>query len=466
MCGIFAVITNNDKLNYKQKDFMEQATLTGQLRGMHGTGVMLYDGKTKPEVFKRALTGNDFLVSHQGKLAMRRVPDHRIAIGHNRFTTSGGDYDVDCHPFQYEHVTGVHNGGIPGDVLSRLDTKGFSTHVDSAKLYAALNNTDNPIEVLEKIDRGNYALVWVDHRTGLLNICRNDGRPMWASGGTSGLYLSSEPGMLAWLMMRNNLQSDTSSMYEISTNCLYQLHLDDITDVQKKTYKPKAPVYNAPRAANHDYGGRAARNNNDWRGSHNKYHHTRFFSGIDGGIKAFEAELPAMDWYVDSIKEAVDDVENYLHAIGEPLPDAPQIDVKIMKVTATNPDKNGAVFLYAHGIAQTVSNDTIPMPVKIQAVKQEDLDIVASLENAEAEGGWPTCRVEIKGIRCSADGNVLIEGKMVSLWDENWIVTKDEKADDVDMKELTRAIESGFALKDYTEEKLKKCWDSLKVASK
>ena len=104
-----------------------------QHRGQESAGIVASNG--------------DALISHRGMGHVADIFDHgilarlegRLAIGHNRYSTSGSTVLKNCQPFVVEWAQGAlaiaHNGNLVNaqEIRSRLETRGsiFQSTVDS-----------------------------------------------------------------------------------------------------------------------------------------------------------------------------------------------------------------------------------------------------------------------------------------------------------------------------------------------
>lgn len=239
MCGIFGVLSGDRTTSKAMDDFLYDALQTGQLRGVHGTGVVGVKAAGTVHHLARAVIGTEFLSDGWSGDILKEIPACKLVIGHNRQTTQGQNIDEHCHPFKYDNVVGVHNGTVGSWVCDKIDPD-ESHPVDSARIYAALDKADDPVEVLKKINSGAYALVWYDTRTESLYFARNDQRPMYMAETTKGLLWASELGMLQWLMARNKVTYDGVSFSPLDTHALYRIPLNDTSAVEKIPYEPDA----------------------------------------------------------------------------------------------------------------------------------------------------------------------------------------------------------------------------------
>jgi glucosamine 6-phosphate synthetase-like amidotransferase/phosphosugar isomerase protein len=182
MCGIVGIAGS---LFAREELTMKRLLLLDSLRGMDSTGMATVRmGGKKVEIAKRAShcfnlfdtkSFNDIL-NGTSSLAF---------IGHNRSATSGAIKDVNAHPFQVDHITGVHNGTLEdSDKRVLEDMVGEKFNVDSEALFAAIAKFGVK-EVIPKLQKGKdsykgaWSLVWWDTDNKTLNFLRNDHRPLW-----------------------------------------------------------------------------------------------------------------------------------------------------------------------------------------------------------------------------------------------------------------------------------------------
>jgi predicted glutamine amidotransferase len=239
MCGIFGVLSERT-ITKPQTGFLESAFQAGQVRGPHGSGIFTVTKKGEHLLARKAVCGTEFLKAKELEVVNNKLWDARVAIGHNRFTTSGGNKDDNCHPFKFGEIVGVHNGGIPLSVLDKIDPK-ESHEVDSGRLYKAISEVDDPLDVLVQVHSGAYSLVWHDKRTNNLYLARNSDRPMHMVETGEGLYFASEVGMLGWLLARHKLlpYKKQVKVGSTDTKVLYTIPMDDPSKVEMTSYIPE-----------------------------------------------------------------------------------------------------------------------------------------------------------------------------------------------------------------------------------
>lgn len=197
MCGLvgFYAPTTTSDMNIQ---LFKNLLLVDQIRGMHATGVAKVNTRTNTvTMHKRAEDAVDFLARQDTKDFLDKDRG-QIYIGHNRYATVGDKAaHENAHPFQQDHITLVHNGGVDShamDLLSGLDRK--DVNVDSHAV--AITIAEHGIEkaVTEKLS-GGFALVWWNSDERSLNFIRNPDRPLFMAVLNDGaLVWASERGML------------------------------------------------------------------------------------------------------------------------------------------------------------------------------------------------------------------------------------------------------------------------------
>lgn len=181
MCGIVGVASTEGMKNRSSRlQFMKMGLDIDSWRGWESTGLALVPSEPKdpPIVYKRALNGRDFIQLHQVDKYLGDLEKYTVAIGHNRAATTGRGNIVDhnAHPFQYGHITLVHNGHIRNTHSLKGAVEGAKCQVDSAHVAFSMS-ANGEMETLEQIE-GGFVFVWWNSETGLLNIARNTERPM------------------------------------------------------------------------------------------------------------------------------------------------------------------------------------------------------------------------------------------------------------------------------------------------
>lgn len=207
MCGIVGVISC--LFGSKNRKFMADGILTGQVRGLDSTGLMLMDFAGNIKVHKSDLTGTDFFYDKGTDDLLNVAGNARAIFVHHRAATQGKISTANAHPFvasstdNSRTVVGVHNGSLT-NWRSRPNSKNFE--VDSNWAFHRIAERGD--EGFEEIE-GPYAMVWMDRaKNNEVNIARNSGRPLHGVLSKDGrqLFVASEVHMLKWLVERNDIE--------------------------------------------------------------------------------------------------------------------------------------------------------------------------------------------------------------------------------------------------------------------
>lgn len=216
MCGIIGLYGNSTHIQTTDKrKFMLEGLYIDALRGQESTGIAMLPlhAKKNPEIYKRALSGGDFIEKKPTLRLLGNLTSSTGVIGHNRSSTRGIIHDENSHPFQYKHITLVHNGTVTNaDGLLKRKCEADSD-VDSAKVAWAFSEAE-PDDLLPELS-GGYSLVWWDARDATLHFARNTEKPMcWlVSDDAQMMYFASELGMLRMLVDRNGLKVKKTAFF-------------------------------------------------------------------------------------------------------------------------------------------------------------------------------------------------------------------------------------------------------------
>lgn len=194
MCGIVGcagVIGANEEKLFKQ------LLIIDSLRGEDSTGIAAVNMSNDVMVAKSI--GDPFMLfdTSRGVELFRR--SNRVLIGHNRFATTGKVNRKNAHPFEFDHVVGVHNGTLTNK-YDLEDQRNFD--VDSEALYNLINKY-GPKEAISKA-RGAWALSWWDSSNKTINFLRNKERPLFFTILETGktIFWASEQWMLTAILGR------------------------------------------------------------------------------------------------------------------------------------------------------------------------------------------------------------------------------------------------------------------------
>lgn len=211
MCGIVGVFGG---ITVSAEKAFKQMLIFDQVRGEHSTGVCFVPkGTAEPIITKAVGTPNELFDTNAFTKAMGGT--HRLLLGHNRFATQGKVNKYNAHPFQCDHITGVHNGslrmytGLDGYGQFDVDSHVLYNHISKHGLQHALQNT-----------YGAMALVWWDQTKQTLSIFRNHERPLWFAPSADNQmgFIASEAWMFEVAAARNNIK--LGATLEIPVNTL------------------------------------------------------------------------------------------------------------------------------------------------------------------------------------------------------------------------------------------------------
>lgn len=209
MCGIVGV-SSVFGLSAQEKEAFRTLLYLDVLRGDHSTGVaMVKDWTDNTEVtVVKEVGGASELFYYKGVGTKKKdltFSPVTTMIGHNRFATQGEINEANAHPFEFEHIVGVHNGTLPKDQVKKLEG-GEDFDVDSQALYNHINQ-HGLADLWSKTD-GAMALAFFDKRDGSLHLARNSQRPLFFAYNKAGttLFWASEGWMIQIATTRSNIQ--------------------------------------------------------------------------------------------------------------------------------------------------------------------------------------------------------------------------------------------------------------------
>ena len=172
--------------------------------------------------------------------------NNRLLIGHNRYATQGGVTKKNAHPFEFDHVVGVHNGTLK----ARYGLKHNNYAVDSEQLYANIDEDGEKV-VIPKVE-GAYALVWYDKENEQLKVIRNKERPLHYAFSACGkkVFFASEAWMLGVALNRNNykhrpiqeIQDDQLYIFDVGVNINSNNFKDVTFEKEELKQAPPKPV--------------------------------------------------------------------------------------------------------------------------------------------------------------------------------------------------------------------------------
>lgn len=200
MCGIIAYLSK-EKIHSRDIHHMLHNMLwIDTIRGDHSTGI-IYQVDGEVDYYKKAIPGFDFVQLPIPATVLDKHEKTQFIIGHNRAATRGNVNQNNAHPFEFDHIIGVHNGTLSNH--HSLTPAGVNHPVDSMHLYDAISR-EGSAEVLPQVD-GSFNLIWHNNNTDTIHVCRNKDRPFTFAKlkNMDTMIGASEKGMLKWLVKRH-----------------------------------------------------------------------------------------------------------------------------------------------------------------------------------------------------------------------------------------------------------------------
>lgn len=222
MCGLVGVA---GKVNKDGKNAFDQMLLVCQLRGKDASGVIVIKDNDERDWFK-AIGPSNVLLGSDKYDKMSAHWNKKIYIGHCRAATYGNSDDVEnAHPFEHDHIVGVHNGTLDGTWRWKLD-KGKEFGVDSSALM--YNIAQNGAELTFGSVGGAWACVWWNTDENTLNFLRNKERPLYIAHTEDNkmMFWASEPWMLL-IAERNGCKLKRDEQGRFAT----QLPIDELWSI-------------------------------------------------------------------------------------------------------------------------------------------------------------------------------------------------------------------------------------------
>lgn len=193
MCGIVGIA---GRIEEKEEIIFRTLLDLDVIRGRDSTGVVKVGvlSTSKPIITKAVgppsnLIRKSLYLNYQGTFHSKS----KCLIGHNRAATMGEVTVDNAHPFQFDHVYGVHNGTL----RDWANLEGWlEFDVDSKALYKDVSK--HGIESTWGKFSGAAALVWWDDKESSVNFARNKERPLYLARLNDGqtLMWASEEWML------------------------------------------------------------------------------------------------------------------------------------------------------------------------------------------------------------------------------------------------------------------------------
>ena len=234
MCGIVGVIRGKGSKVQVVQDIMSDLLVIDTIRGFDSTGI--FGAATRPGfrnpkgmyIHKCAIDGASYVRQYR-KTIERTVADYNIVIGHNRAASIGDVTSKNAHPFQHDHIIGVHNGTLRNKF--DLDPEG-KYNTDSSALLAQMSKYGD-LEGLKKAS-GSLAVAWYNKNTGRLNLTRNKARPLFFSSIPSLdlVVIASELEMIQLALGRQGIEAPGDAVEEwyVEENTFVSFDPDKLMD--------------------------------------------------------------------------------------------------------------------------------------------------------------------------------------------------------------------------------------------
>jgi len=238
-------------LNLLTNKMFRDMLVFDQVRGFDSTGIAYVGMKDDDSVIVEKELGGpenlwDFgtskLLDDRG--VVKTTP--KVLIGHNRAATTGKVVLANAHPFEFDHITGVHNGSLT--VWRDLDN--YIKHdVDSQAIFDTI--AAKGIDHTWKSFHGAACLVYWDAKTGTVNIIRNEQRPLCVaqSEAEDAIFWASEDWMIMVAANRAGvkLKRNENQKVVLATPKPHHLYtyaptaaacpLKEVRELEKKSYQ-------------------------------------------------------------------------------------------------------------------------------------------------------------------------------------------------------------------------------------
>lgn len=226
MCGLVGAAGS---IYEPQKNTLKLLMYMNYLRGVHSIGInmvidppyALQDKETPELVVIKSLGHTENIYDeHPNYFDMQDniKGNVRYAMVHNRHATIGNVNIKNAHPFEFEDITGMHNGTITKQGLEMIpDHQFFDT--DSEAIFHNIQQ-DGPDAIIPKL-WGAYALIWYDNRDQSIYFIRNSQRPLNYQMTPSGIFWSSDPDFLD-LAFKKTKTTAVGGIESFEENWLYR----------------------------------------------------------------------------------------------------------------------------------------------------------------------------------------------------------------------------------------------------
>jgi len=226
MCGIVGVLSdNNYGMSQEQVNIFKELLIVNQLRGVDSVGMYSVNTKNEIDWVKNTTNPVEFLRDKRVGQTLDFAQKHgKVLVGHNRAATIGKITVNNAHPFSHSNITLVHNGTIRYGLPFSKDFD-----VDSEALCFSLT-VEEPQKVFQELG-GAYAVIFYDSKTGMLNVARNNERPLSMMHVNNTTVFASEWNMGYFILSRRGQISETKKLETkvLSPETLYQIPLKEFS---------------------------------------------------------------------------------------------------------------------------------------------------------------------------------------------------------------------------------------------
>lgn len=202
MCGLVGMA---GILGTKDISAFSEMLYADYFRGKDSVGVGSVSASGAMNTLKSLMLPSDF-VEHKKYNSFVHT-GARVLMGHNRAATRGGVTVHNAHPFVTDRILGAHNGTLDHQCLKDL-AENQEGQTDSERLIRTISDLDGRIPDALSLASGAWALTIYDKETNTISLVRNDKRPLYYCFAESRktLYWASEPGILIWILGRNQIK--------------------------------------------------------------------------------------------------------------------------------------------------------------------------------------------------------------------------------------------------------------------
>lgn len=191
-------------INYREKGMFRDLHYFSATRGMHSSGLAYVIHNDETTVVKSLGPPTDLWKGLKFSTTGIVSATPKVLIGHNRSATSGTITVENAHPFEVDHIVGVHNGTLR--TLYALNGK--QGEVDSFRLYQTVVEKGIKETWESLYDDDAAALVFWDKNEKTVNIIRNNERTLFYAYSESKdcIFWASEAWMIRTAASRNGVK--------------------------------------------------------------------------------------------------------------------------------------------------------------------------------------------------------------------------------------------------------------------